>query len=282
MLNTVAPEDTALRVALWRALHVEVDPLPHVLEDVIGLELAAPADGWRQRPDMNPEVMGRIRATIVARARLVDDLVREQAELGVDQYVLLGAGLDTFAQRRPEIAARLRIFEVDQTGPQEWKRRRLVELGYGVPEHLTLVPVDFEAQSWWDRLVEFGFDPARPAVAASLGVTMYLTAEANAETFRQAAGLAPGSTFATTFTLPLPLVEAAEQAGRANTERMARAAGNAFISFYSPDEIVSLALDSGFAAAWHVSADELAEHYFSGRPDGLRPSSSEQILIATI
>lgn len=282
MLNTVAPEDTALRVALWRALHVEVDPLPHVLEDVIGLELAAPADTWRQRPDMNPAVMGRIRATIVARARLVDDLVREQAELGVDQYVLLGAGIDTFAQRRPEIAARMRIFEVDQTGPQEWKRRRLIELGYGVPEHLTLVPVDFETQSWWDRLVAYGFDPTRSAVVASLGVTMYLTAEANADTFRQAAELAPGSTFATTFTLPLELVEEVEQSGRANTERMARAAGKAFISFYSPDEIVSLALDSGFAAAWHVSADELAEHYFSGRTDGLRPSSSEQILIATV
>lgn len=281
MLHTIAPEDTALRVALWRALHVRFDPLPHVLEDEIGLRLAGVDASWRERPDMDPHSMSRIRATIVARARLIEDLVQEQAALGVDQYVILGAGIDTFAQRRPDLASGLRIFEVDQTGPQKWKRHRLIDLGYGLPENLTLVPVDFEAESWWERLVDEGFDPNRPAVVASTGVTMYLTAEANAETFRQAAELAPGSTFATTFTLPLELVEPQEQPGRANTERLARGLGNPFISFYSPDEIVTLAKESGFSGARHVSADDLRERYFSGRTDGLHPSSSEQILIAT-
>ncbi|MFI1919091.1 class I SAM-dependent methyltransferase [Nocardia sp. NPDC020380] len=281
MLKTIAPEDTALRVALWRALHVLVDPQPHVLEDEVGLRLAAPDAGWRNRPDMDPRFTARIRATIAARARLIEDLVDQQSAQGVDQYVLLGAGIDTLAQRRPDIAARTRIFEIDQIGPQEWKRGRLEELGYGVPEYLTLVPVDFETDSWWERLLAAGFDPKRPAVVASTGVTMYLTAEANAATFRQAAELAPGSTFATTFTLPLELVEPGEQPGRADTERMARAAGNAFISFYSPEEIVALALESGFTAAQYVSADDLTERYFTGRTDGLRPSTSEQIVVAT-
>src|SRR5216683_6329571 len=81
---------------------------------------------------------------IVARARFVEDLVIEHAGRGVRQYVILGAGLDTFAQRRPEIASRLRVFEVDQPGPQAWKRERLLELGFGIPEWLRLVPVDFE------------------------------------------------------------------------------------------------------------------------------------------
>ncbi|MCU1641436.1 MAG: putative O-methyltransferase involved in polyketide biosynthesis [Nocardia sp.] len=281
MLHTIAPEDTALRVALWRALHLQVDAQPHVLEDDIGLKLAAPEENWRERPDMDPGIMARIRATIVARARLIEDLVEEQVALGVDQYVILGAGLDTFAQRRPDIVSCIRLFEVDQTGPQKWKRHRLIDLGYGLPEHLTLVPVDFEAESWWERLADEGFDADRPAVVASTGVTMYLTAEANADTFRQAAQLAPGSTFATTFTLPLELVEPEEQPGRSNTERLARAAGNPFISFYSPDEIIALAKESGFSGARHVSAIDLADRYFSGRADNLRPSSSEQILIAT-
>jgi methyltransferase (TIGR00027 family) len=159
---TPAAEGTAVRVALWRAMHVQVDPLPHVLEDEIGLRLAAPDDGWRNRPDMDPAGTSRFRAAIVARARFIEDLVTEQADQGVAQYVILGAGLDTFAQRRPEIASRLRVFEVDQPGPQARKRQRLIEMGFGVPEWLRLVPVDFEAGgSWWEELAAAGFDPDR-------------------------------------------------------------------------------------------------------------------------
>ena len=94
-----APDNTAVRVALWRALHVEVDSPPHVLEDKVGLKLAAPDDGWRNRPDMSPFTRP-FRASIVARARFIEDLVAEQVAHGVGQYVILGAGLDTFAQRR--------------------------------------------------------------------------------------------------------------------------------------------------------------------------------------
>src|SRR5579871_4102394 len=165
-----APDSTAVRVALWRALHVEVDAPPHVLEDTIGMKLAAPDEGWRQRGDMHPEGTRMFRASIVARARFIEDLVAEQSQRGVDQYVLLGAGLDTFAQRRPEVAARLRIFEIDQPGTQTWKRQRLVDLGYGVPEWLTLVPVDFEAGERWSRkLVAAGFDTQRAALVTSTG-----------------------------------------------------------------------------------------------------------------
>src|SRR5688572_22709537 len=96
-----APDSTAVRVALWRALHVEVDPPPHVFEDKLGLKLAAPDDGWRSRPDMSPFTRP-FRASILARARFIEDLVDQLAARGVRQYVILGAGLDTFAQRRPE------------------------------------------------------------------------------------------------------------------------------------------------------------------------------------
>ncbi|GAB3629284.1 O-methyltransferase [Pandoraea terrae] len=122
----VAPDSTAARVALWRALHVEADPPPRVLEDEIGLKLLAPDTDWRRRGDMDPQFTRPFRASIVARARFIEDLVVEQASRGLDQYVILGAGLDSFAQRRPEIASHLRVFEVDQPGPQAWKRRRLI------------------------------------------------------------------------------------------------------------------------------------------------------------
>jgi methyltransferase (TIGR00027 family) len=188
------PESTAARVALWRALHVQADPPPHVFTDDVGLALLAPGDGWRSRDDMAPQFTRPFRASIVARARFTEDLVVEQAGRGVGQYVILGAGLDSFAQRRPEIASRLRVFEIDRPGPQAWKRRRLVELGFGVPDWLHFVPVDFErGASWWDGLAAAGFDAGKPAVVVSTGVSMYLTRDANMATLRRLAALAPAA-----------------------------------------------------------------------------------------
>ncbi len=128
-----SPDSTAVRVALWRAMHVQTDPPPHILEDEVGSKLVAPDDNWRRRPDMHPQGTSRFRASIIARARFVEDIVIEQVACGISQYVILGAGLDTFAQRRPEVASKLRLFEVDQPGTQAWKQRRLVELGFGMP-----------------------------------------------------------------------------------------------------------------------------------------------------
>ena len=279
--RTAAPDGTAVRVALWRALHVEVDPPPHVLEDELGLRLAAPDDGWRRRPDMDPLATSGFRAGIVARARFIEDLVADQAGHGVAQYVILGAGLDTFAQRRPEIAARLRVFEVDQPGAEAWKRRRLIELGFGIPDWLRLVPVDFEAgASWWERLAAAGFDPGRPAVVASAGVAMYLTRDAIAATMRQVATLAPGSTLAMTFILPAELARPEERAQLQAVEKSARASGTPFVSFFSPPEMLALAREAGFRQVQHVSAAELTQRYFTGRADGLRPSSGEAFLVA--
>ena len=279
---TATPDSTAIRTALWRALHLEVDAPPHVLDDRIGLQLAAPDPDWRQRPDMNEYATPGVRASIVARARFIEDLVIEQTDHGVGQYVLLGAGLDTFAQRRAEIASRITVFEVDQPEPQAWKRQRLVELGFGVPRWLRLVPVDFETTSWWDGLLANGFDANNPAVVASLGVSMYLTREATAATLRQSAALAPGSTLAMTFMQPVELVEPEEQVIHRATDAAARAAGTPFISYYAPDEILALARSAGFATARHVTAADHTQRYFADRTDGLRPFTTEELLVATI
>ncbi|KVN07960.1 MULTISPECIES: class I SAM-dependent methyltransferase [unclassified Burkholderia] len=281
--SITAPDSTAVRVALWRALHVEIDAPPHVLDDVIGLELAAPDDDWRSRPDMEPQATRGYRASIVGRARFVEDLVDEQADGGVAQYVVLGAGLDTFAQRSAKRAPHLRVFEIDQPGTQAWKRQRLIALGYGVPEWLRLVPVDFEASgAWRTQLSAAGFDDSRPAVVSSTGVSMYLTREAIADTLRQTATLAPGSTLAMTFLLPLELIDdPAERAQHAAVYERARAAGTPFVSFLSPPEMLALAREAGFREVRHVSTGDLVRRYFDGRPDGLRPSSGEAFLVAS-
>ncbi|MEV4052447.1 class I SAM-dependent methyltransferase [Amycolatopsis sp. NPDC049688] len=276
-----APDSTAVRTALWRALHVEVDPPPHVFADELGLRLADPGADWRNRDDMDPAAAGRYRAGMVARARFVEDLVAEQAARGVGQYVILGAGLDTFAQRRPDLAARLRVFEVDQPGPQEWKRARLDELGLGVPDWLHLVPVDFETTSWWERLADAGFAPDEPAVVASTGVSMYLTKEANAATLRRIAAFAPGSTLAMTFLLPPELLDEGDRARLRATADRARAAGTPFVSTFAPAELLAMARDAGFRDPVHVPAAELDERYFSDRADGLRVAPGEEFLVAT-
>jgi methyltransferase (TIGR00027 family) len=277
------PDHTAVRVALWRALHLEVDASPHVLEDEVGLRLIAPDEGWRQRPDMHPQGTSGYRAGIVARARLIEDLVEEQAKRGVSQYVILGAGLDTFAQRRPNLASHLRVFEVDKPETQAWKRQRLIELGYGVPDYLRLVPVDFEAgELWLEKLVANGFNVDQPAVIASTGVSMYLTKEANLATLHQITTLAPDSTLAMTFLLPLDLVDPVERPLHEMVYERARAAGTPFVSFFRPQDIVQLAREAGFREAKHLSRADLIQRYFADRSDGLKPASGEEFLVATI
>ena len=232
---------------------------------------------------MNPGATSLFRASIVARARYVEDLVEGQAGQGVGQYVILGAGLDSFAQRRSDIASRLLVFEVDQPGPQSWKRQRLIELGYGHPDWLRFVPVDFEAgEDWWKRLADAGFDAEHPAVVVSTGVSMYLTKEATAATMRQVAAIAPGSMFAMSFLLPFELADPELRPGMERSAKGAKAGGTPFISFFTPDEILSLARECGFKEVRHVSADDLAARYFSDRTDGLRPPrNAEELLVAT-
>ena len=283
--TTVAPESTAVRVALWRAIHVEHDAHPHVIEDELGLQLAGPPDGWRQRPDMDVKNTALFRSSIVARSKFIEDLVEEQSAQGVGQYVILGAGLDTFAQRRVDIASRLKVFEVDSPGPSVWKRQRLSELGFGVASWLKLVPVDFEAGgSWWEQLVAAGFAIDQPAVIASTGVSMYLTREAVTATLRQVAALAPGSSFAMTFMLPLECIDVDERPIQEMTLMYANRSGTPFITFFSPDEIIALAKSCGFKHAEHVSSGSFQEKFFAGRDDGLflRTFSAEQMLLATI
>ena len=277
------PDSTAVRVALWRALHVQNDSFPHVLEDEIGLLLVNPDANWKERPDMHRQGTSGYRAGIVARARFIEDLVVEQIALGVDQYIILGAGLDTFAQRRSEFKAKVKIFEVDQLGTLEWKERRLNETGFGVAENLKFVPVDFEAgESWLEKLEASGFDMTKPAVIASTGVAMYLTKEANLKLFREVATLAPGSVLAMTFLLTLDLIDQSERAQHEMVYERAKAAGTPIISFFEPGEILEMAKKAGFGKVEHISREDIIKKYFIGRSDGLKPGSGEEFLVTKI
>ena len=280
--KSIAPDSTAVRVALWRALHTEADQPPHIFEDVIGLKLIGPDDSWRARPDMSPFTRP-FRASIIARARFIEDLVAEKATQGISQYVILGAGLDTFAQRKNELAKKLVVFEIDKSGPQEWKRQRLIELGYGIPPFLKFVPVDFEtSDAWWKQMVASGYDTKQPAIITSTGVSMYLSKEATLKTLTQIAAFAKGTTFVMSFLLPVEMADPDVRPGIERAIAGAKASGTPFISFFMPSEILAMASEAGFKNVQHVSAAMLAQRYFAGRSDGLRPpNNAEELLVAT-
>ena len=278
--TTVQPDNTAVRTALWRALHVEVDATLHIIEDEIGLKLIAPPNDWKERPDM--KFTTRIRASIVARARFVEDLIVEQSKRGISQYVILGAGLDSFAQRRQDIASMLQIYEIDQPDTLIWKQQRLVELGFGIPDYLHFVPVNFETTSWWTALINKGFNPNIPTVLVSTGVTLYLTKAAIVETLTTIKQMASGSVLAVTFYLPMESIDEEDRPLMEMSIKGAKASGTPMISFFKPNEIMSLASDAGFKEAKTIYTKDMEQLYFAGRTDKLLPASGEVFLLATI
>lgn len=273
------PDNTAVRTALWRALHIQADAKPHILEDEVGLKLVAPPDDWQQRPDM--KYTKRLRASVIARARFIEDLIIEQSQKGVDQYVILGAGLDTFAQRRPAIASQLEIYEIDRPGTLAWKRQRLMELDFGIPACLHFVPVDFETTSWWEALLKAGFDTGKPAVVVCTGVSLYLTKETIAATLNHMATLAAGSQLAMAFYLPMRLLDEEDRPMQEIAEKGAREAGTPMISFFSSNEVLNMAQQAGFRKAKTISTKDMEQLYFRNRDDNLVPASGEVFLLAT-
>ena len=230
---------------------------------------------------MHPAGTAGFRASIVARARFIEDLVAEQAAAGVRQYVILGAGLDTLAQRRPDLAGSLRIFEVDQPGTQAWKRRRLVEAGSASPTAAAGADRLRDAAKLVGWVAAAGFDAGPSPV-----VRPPASACTSPRTPRPPRCVSsppwPPARLAMTFLLPPELVDDAERQMQVDVEHKARNSGTPFVSYYSPDEMVEMCFGAGFSSVKHVSPAELTELYFSGRTDGLRPPTAEQLVVAQV
>jgi len=274
------PDNTAIRVALWRALHVQFDPAPHLLNDEVGYNLIAPDESWRDRPDMHPQGTAPFRASIIARAKYIEDFVLEKNRANlINQYVILGAGLDTFAQRY-EVNG-LQVYEIEKSETQKWKINKLLEKGYKIPSWLKFVSVNFEDQnSWVDQLVKAGFNQQKPSIVTSIGVSMYLTREAILKTLTAMAKLHTGSVFLMTFMLPLEMVDHQDKPGYEMSLKGAARSGTPFISFFTPVEMMSLVKPLGFKKMTTIATSDMFPDYFLTRPDGLRPSTGEILLIA--
>jgi len=266
---------TALTAAAARAAHLVVDTAPHIFADTLAEPLLgadAPTLLAYHRAHGDHPVLAGARAQVVIRSRLAEGLLAAAVARGVDQYALLGAGLDTFAYRAA-VPAGLRVFEVDHPGTQRDKRARLAAAGIAEPPHLRFVPVDLEREPLVDALRDTGFDPARPALAAWLGVTMYLTREAFTGTLSVLGGLAAGSGLVFDYMLPERLRDAAGEAYVAQVGAVSAERGEPWLTFLAPDEAAELLADAGFRAVTQTGQRESLPEALWRRTDALRPAA---------
>ena len=267
------PSRTAQRVALRRAAHQLVDAQPLVFADRFAVGILGPEAQEELR--RTPKAAARpfsasLRAWVVARARFADDIIKDALAggAGVEQYLVLGAGLDTFALRHPY--PWLKVFEVDHPATQAWKRERLAGAGMALPDNARLVPVDFERQRLPQALAEAGFDAARPTCTAWLGVVPYLTAEAFAATCAFLGSLPRGSEVVFDYGQPREALPPEEQLMHDSLGSRVAQVGEPFQLFFTPDTLRRELEGSGLAVADDLGGAELNERYFHGREDGLR------------
>ena len=255
-----APSRTAERVALRRAEHQILDH-PKVFDDPLAVAIA----GASQIP---PETAfdRLLRAFVAARSRYAEDQLASAVARGVRQYVVLGAGLDTYGYRAvPEV----RVFEVDHPATQAWKRSRLGDAGIAIPNSMRFVPIDFERQNLSTELAQAGFDMTQPAFFSWLGVIMYLTLEAATDTLRVIAAHPAGSGVA--FDYPTGTWEWLAR-------RVARA-GEPFRLFFDPAELARLLHGLGFTKLEDLDPQQINARYFRDRADGLQVAGDRGHLI---
>ena len=275
---------TARTAAAARAAHLIVDQPPVIFADTLAAPLlGAEADEYidYHRAHGGHIVLAGARGQVICRSRLAEDSLAAAIRRGVRQYVILGAGLDSFAYRSA-LARSVRVFEVDHAATQNWKRRQLAAGGITVPENVTFVATDFEAGTLTADLIRSGLDPAVPAFVSWLGVTMYLTTEAIGRTFAELSLLAPGSEVVADYMLPAGMRDDAgntyvELVGPATAER-----GEPWLTFLSPTDMSQLLASHGLRPIRHVAQRDVGDETTWHRSDCLRPVELSLIAHATV
>lgn len=278
------PSTTAERAALLRAAHQLLDD-PHVLDDPVVLRLLGP-DGEAavrsNRQALEAPVLRALRASIAVRSRYAEDCLRDALRRGAQQYVILGAGLDSFAYRNPFDPGALRVYEVDHPDTQASKRERLRAAGIDLPGALTFVPIDFETQTLAGAMPASGFDPTLPTFASWLGVTVYLTRAAVLDTLAWVASLAAGSEIVFGYVVEPSLLRAPERAALAGLAERAAETGEPWRTFFAPPVLARELERLGFTGLEDLGPEQVFERYFRGRRDGLRPGGSGHLMRASL
>jgi methyltransferase (TIGR00027 family) len=262
------PSRTALAAAVQRAAHQTLDGASIFRDPTARIVLGREADALIDAVAADP-AQRQMRIFLAARSRFAEDSLDAAVARGVRQLVILGAGLDTFSLRNPHAALGLRIFEVDHPATQAWKRERLKEASFAVPETLTFTPMDFASQSLAEQLEAAGFQPARPAFFCWLGVLPYLSREAISAILGYIAGL-PGSEVVFDYSEPLENYSAERRANVAAVAARTAAIGEPWLSYFDPAEIAEILREQGFSELEDIGLFDIAVRYL-GAPAG-RPS----------
>jgi methyltransferase (TIGR00027 family) len=262
------PGHTATLAAVGRAIHSQTDrPL---VSDHLALGLAGEAGSkllaqlTSQLPEASRQSFG---LAFAIRTRFLEDAVAVAVEEGIGQYVILGAGLDSFAYRRPDLTGRLKVFELDRAESQAWKRRRLEEMGVAIPAAVAFVALDVETDDPRERLAAAGFDFSAPAVVSAIALTQYLAQPAIEKVLELIGSLAARSRLVITYVVPAAELTELASAGLAWTMSQAAERGEPFLSLFRPDDFDALLRRSGFSRVDQAGPDELVRLYLADRPD---------------
>ncbi|MDE2137710.1 MAG: class I SAM-dependent methyltransferase, partial [Gammaproteobacteria bacterium] len=254
-----------------------------VLEDPVALAIvgAAAVAAIRAAPLRYRLAPARyLRAFLVARSRVAEDALAQAVRRGVRQYVVLGAGLDTFAYRNPYPADLLSVFEVDHPATQAWKRRQLEAAGIVVPGPLRFVPSDFESGRLPQQLESAGLRADAPAFFSWLGVSMYLTRAAIGATLGYVAGLPRGSGIVFDYAVPPESLGPVRRLAVRALMQWVAAAGEPWKTFFEPRELASELRALGLAECEDLGPEELNARFFAGRGDGLRTGALGRVMYA--
>jgi methyltransferase (TIGR00027 family) len=276
---------TAVGAAFLRAAHLTEDGTPKIFQDILAHALVGHARATRLANVLQqswlPAILPVARVTMVTRARDTEDRMLQRAHAGVDQYVILGAGLDTFGYRRPDLLGALRVVEVDPPMGQSWKRERLRAVGIHEPVGVQCVPVDFERESLQEGLARMGFRVEAPALVSWLGVTQSLTPAASPSTLELLGSCARGSESALTSGVPDVLRNDGDGALADAAASLTAARGEPWPTLCHPAEFEVLIRTSGCTSVEHCGPDEAAaQPYFPNRTDRLRPQGLERCVAA--
>jgi methyltransferase (TIGR00027 family) len=278
------PSTTALMAAAARGAHLIVDSAPHIFADSLAARLlgtrAGELIGYHQRNASHP-ILTAARTQVTCRSRFAEDTLAAAADRGVRQYVLLGAGLDSFCWRSV-LAGNLRVFEVDHPDTQRWKQRALAVAGLDVPGIVSFVPADLGQDEVVGLLAAAGFDRSAPAVISCLGVLMYLPPAAVGRVLSFVAGCAPGTQLVADYMLPAGL---RDPAGDLYVELVAAAAaesGEPWQTFLGPGQMSELLSAHGPFTAEHVHQRDQVPPQAWERNDSLAPIELSMIVRATV
>jgi methyltransferase (TIGR00027 family) len=277
--------NTALGTLFMRGVHQLLDAKPLILDDPAALTMLG-EDAVRQiknnRNNHQTLEARALRTHVVLRSRFAEDRLAEAAGRGITQYVILGAGFDTFAYRQPAWTKALKIFEVDQPATQAQKRLRLEQAGMAIPPNLSFAGIDFEHESLQDGLLRNGVLLTEASFFSWLGVTMYLKEDAIDAVLRTIAQFPPESEIAFTFAQPPDSLSGTESSFHSSLSKVVSGVGEPFVSFFTPSAIETKLRQIGFKTIAFFSAEEAEERYFRQRPTDLYIPRRSAIAYATL